>query len=46
MGSHRPGGHPRRSAWSGALGSFAALPVAWSGPVAGPRVPGPLITGG
>jgi hypothetical protein len=40
------GGRPRRSAWSGALGFFAALPIAYIGLVVESQVLKPLILGG
>ncbi len=40
------GGHPRRSVWSGALGFFAALPIAYIGLVVESQVLKPLILGG
>lgn len=40
------GGRPRRSAWSGALGFFAAIPIAYIGLVLVSQVLEPLILGG
>ncbi len=40
------GGRPRRSGWSGALGFFAALPIAYIGLVLVSQVLEPLILGG
>lgn len=40
------GGRPRRSIWSGALGFFAALPIAYIGLVVESQVLKPLILGG
>jgi uncharacterized YccA/Bax inhibitor family protein len=39
------GGRPRRSAWSGALGLFAAIPIAYIGLVLVSQVLEPLILG-
>ena len=39
------GGRPRRSAWSGALGFFAAIPIAYIGLVLVSQVLEPLILG-
>jgi hypothetical protein len=40
------GGRPRRSVWSGALGFFAALPIAYIGLVVESQVLKPLLLGG
>ena len=40
------GGRPRRSAWSAALGFFAAIPIAYIGLVLVAQVLEPLILGG
>ena len=40
------GGRPRRSVWSGALGFFAAIPIAYIGLVLVSQVLEPLILGG